>query len=138
MNGSAIPWAAGGIAVNSAGLFVATGCRGPGVGSTPAYATSTDGSTWTTPAAMNGSTIKCYMASIAVSSSGKFVAVGYDTFYNYTLYATSTDGSTWTTPAQMNSYAQYLTMLGVTVNSSGVFVAVGYNGPGYYAVGTGS
>jgi hypothetical protein len=52
----------------------------------PVYATSTNGSTWTTPAAMNGSTTAAYMNSVTVNSSGLFVAVGYNSSV-YPVYA---------------------------------------------------
>jgi hypothetical protein len=68
--------------INSIGLFVAVG--NPGA---PVYATSSDGSTWTTPATM-GSGLNSTITSVAVNSSGLLVAVGYD-YNNYPAYATS-------------------------------------------------
>ena len=123
-----------GVTVNSSGKFVAVGYDGSNY---PVYATSTDGSTWTTPATMNGSTTVANMYGVTASSSGKFVAVGFNGS-NYPVYATSTDGSTWTTPATMNGSTTAANMYGVTVNSSGKFVAVGYDGSNYpvYATST--
>jgi photosystem II stability/assembly factor-like uncharacterized protein len=72
------------VTVNSSGLFVAVGYNGY-----PVYATSTNGSTWTTPALMNGSSVAATMYSVTVNSSGLFVAVGYNDS-NYPVYATST------------------------------------------------
>ena len=115
------------IAVNSAGNFVAVGNNSSNY---PMYSTSTDGVTWTTPAAMNGSTTVAYMNSVAVDSSGKFVAVGYNS-NNYPVYATSTDGSTWTTPAAMNGSTTVAYMNGVAVNSAGKFAAVGFDSNNY-------
>ena len=74
------------VTVNSSGLFVAVGY---GTNGYPLYATSSNGSTWTTPALMNGSSVYARMQSVTVNSSGVFVAVGYDT-NGYPLYATST------------------------------------------------
>ena len=125
-----------GVTVNSAGLFVAVGI---GSGAAPLYATSTNGSTWTTPARINGSTTPAYFYSVAVNSAGLFVAVGSLSTGGGPLYATSTNGSTWTTPALMNaSFDAFLIQRAVAVNSSGLFVAVGYNVSTYpvYAVST--
>jgi len=108
--------------VNSSGLFVAIG-RGTNATYSPIYATSTDGSTWTTPANMNGSTVHANMQCLAVNSSGLFVALGVDV-NNYAVYATSTNGSNWTTPALMNGSVVW-TPTSITVNSSGLFVAIG-------------
>jgi hypothetical protein len=61
------------VAVNTTGLYVAVGYT---LSNAPLYATSTDGSTWTTPALMNGSTSSARMNSVTVNNSGPFVAVG--------------------------------------------------------------
>jgi hypothetical protein len=124
----------GGAVANSSGKFVAVGYGSP---SYPQYATSTDGTTWTAPATMNGSTTVAYMRGVTVNSSGLFVAVG-ENGSNYPVFATSTDGSTWTTPATMNGSTTVAYMRGVTVNSSGLFVAVGVNASNYpvYATST--
>ena len=121
MNGSTVVASMNSVTVNSSGKFVAVGYDGNNY---PVFATSTDGSTWTTPVLMNGSTVVASMNSVTVNSSGKFVAVGYDG-NNYPVFATSTDGSTWTTPALMNGSTVIAPMNSVTVNSSGMFVAVG-------------
>jgi hypothetical protein len=60
-----------GIAVSGAGQFVAVGFGGG-----PRFATSSDGSTWTTPALMNGSSASANQRAVAVNSSGLFVSVG--------------------------------------------------------------
>ena len=83
-----------------------------------------------TPALMNGSSTFSAMNSVAVNSSGLFVAVGYGS-NNYPVYATSSNGSTWTTPATMNGSSVQAFMYSVAVNSSGLFVAVGYNNSFY-------
>jgi hypothetical protein len=137
MNNSSYGAAMVSVTVNSSGLFVAVGNAAQGADATPLYATSTDGSTWTTPAKMNISNVNAIMLSVTVNSSGLFVAIGrYSN--GYPLYATSTNGSTWTTPALMNNSNSEANMNGVTVNSSGLFVAVGYNTNGYplYATST--
>ena len=98
-----------------------------------AYSTVDDGSVWTAPASMNGSTTVAYMTSIAYGSpAGSYVAVGYNAS-NYPAYATSTNGSTWTTPVLMNGYTGYARMTSIAYSSfaAGLFVAVGYNGNGY-------
>ena len=73
------------VAVNSSGLFVAVGNDS---NQYPFYATSSNGSTWTSPATMNGSTATAYIEAVAVNSSGLFVAVGTNSS-NYAVYATS-------------------------------------------------
>ena len=133
MNGTTTTAQMNGVTVNSSGLFVAVGQDL--TTSVALYATSTDGSTWTTPAAMNGTTLSGVINAVTVNSSNKFVAVGGS---GTALYATSTNGSTWTTPARMNSSAVATDMYGVTWSSAlGLFVAVGYNtftpAAGYYA-----
>ena len=126
MNGSTGEARMYSVAVNSAGLFVAVGSKLSAPLYTPVYATSTNGSTWTTPALMNGSTAGASMYSVTVNSAGLFVAVGANST-NWPVYATSTNGSTWTTPALMNGSTYYASMTSVTVNSAGLFVAVGIN-----------
>jgi hypothetical protein len=74
------------VAINSADLFVAVGYT---TGGGPMYARSTDGTTWTTPAQMNGSSQVSYITEVAVNNTGLFVAVGYNAS-NYSVYATST------------------------------------------------
>jgi alpha-tubulin suppressor-like RCC1 family protein len=128
MNGSSTVAFIQSITVNSSGLFVAVGYDNNGY---PLYATSSNGSTWTTPALMNGSSVGARMQSVTVNSSGLFVAVGYNGSSGYPVYATSTDGSTWTTPALMNGSSAVAYMQSVTVNSSGLFVAVGADGSTY-------
>jgi hypothetical protein len=108
------------VAVNSAGLFVAVGYDN--ALNRAAYATSSNGSTWTTPALMGGG-VAGYMFGVAVNSSGKFVAVGYNATSNV-LISSSVDGSTWATPTV---FAYQATLYGVAVNSLGKFVAVGRN-----------
>jgi hypothetical protein len=75
MNGSTAYAPMVAITVSSAGLFVAVGYFGLFVNE-PVYATSTNGSNWTTPALMNGSTANLAMEGVAVNSAGLFVAVG--------------------------------------------------------------
>ena len=138
MNGSTAGANMDSVAVNSSGLFVAVGNIAYPYYPYPVYATSSDGSTWTTPATMNGSTTTAYMTGVTVNSSGLFVAVGYDNNSNYPLYATSSDGSTWTTPAAMNGSGSFAQMKSVAVNRAGVFVAVGNDGNNYPVYATSS
>jgi len=113
----------GGIVCNAAGLFVAVGYD---LGGAPQYATSINGSNWTTPSLMNGSSAVARMKSVAINSSGLFVAVGYNSS-NFPVYATSSNGSTWTTPALMNGSSAVALMQSITVDSTGLFMAVGYD-----------
>ena len=113
------------------GTFEATGY--------PAYAVF-DGSNWSNPIAMGGTTTAAVMQGITVNSSGLFVAVGFDNTTTYTpLYAYSSDyGNTWTAPAQLGASTGYI-MTSIAVNSSGKFVAVGNTpsfGNGVYATST--
>jgi hypothetical protein len=85
MNGSTTLATMLSVAVNSAGLFIAVGADS---GLSPLYATSSNGSTWTTPALMNGSTVYAYMNSVTVNRTGLFVAVGSNS-NNYPVYAAS-------------------------------------------------
>jgi hypothetical protein len=110
------------IVVNSSGLFVAVGYESST--SYPLYATSSNGTVWTTPARMNSSTTYARMNGVTVNSSGLFVAVGYDSI-GAPLYATSSDGSSWSTPARMNGSSAAAYMRAIEVNSSGQFVAIG-------------
>ena len=89
MNGSTNPVRMYGVTVNNGlGLFVAVGCSAtypnPGY-----YATSTDGSTWTTPAAMNGISSASLMYAVTSLSSGLFVAVGTGSSASTPFYAAS-------------------------------------------------
>ena len=138
MNGSTTTATITAVTVNSAGLFVAVGYTGSGTGSRAVYATSINGSTWTTPAIMNGSATTAHMQAVAVNSSGLFVAVGSigNSTTLRTGYATSTDGSTWTTPAQLGNSTLRVTMTYLAVNSSGLFVAVTAQGGLYLVVAT--
>jgi photosystem II stability/assembly factor-like uncharacterized protein len=86
MNGSTTFAQMKGVAVNSSGLFVAVGFN---TNNYPMYATSSNGSTWTTPALMNGSSTAAIMNSVAVNSAGLFVAVGSNGS-NYPVYSKST------------------------------------------------
>jgi len=106
----------------------------------PAYAVF-DGTNWSNPIAMGGTTTAAVMQGITVNSSGVFVAVGYDNTTTYTpLYAYSSNyGNTWSVPAQIGAATGY-NMTSIAVNSSGKFVAVGYAtsgaGNGVYATST--
>ena len=113
-------------AVSSSGTYVAVGYSlASGSLYAPIFSYSTNGTTWSTPAFMNGSTVGARMLAVTVNSSGLFVAVGYNQSNNAAVYATSSNGTTWTTPALMNGNTSISLMQAVTVNSSGLFVAVG-------------
>ena len=133
MNGSTVSSPLTSVAVNSAGLFVAIGFKfASPTDYGPVYSTSTDGTTWTTPAYIAGNLNPALLSAITVNSSDLFVAVGGtlstpDKPVRSTgaLYATSTDGSTWSTPAQMPGSEITYVMDAITLSPSGTFVAVG-------------
>ena len=113
------------VTVNASGLFVAVGYNNGGF---PVYATSSNGSTWTTPAVMNGTATPTMMLGVTVNAAGLFVAVGKasNSSSRTPQYATSTDGSTWTNPTSMSASLP-TTLTSVAVNAAGLFVAVGYD-----------
>ena len=85
MNGSTAVAIMNSVTVNSSGLFVAVGQN---INNYPVYATSSNGSTWTTPTQMNGSSTYAEMQAVTVNSSGLFVAVGFNS-NGYPDYVTS-------------------------------------------------
>jgi hypothetical protein len=111
---------------------VGVGYASPAGGSYPTYATSANGSTWTTPAAMNSYTSNAMLMTNIVWSAALnlFVAMGYtlNASYYQPVSAWSADGTTWTTPAAMGGatgttgYYQ-----GLAVNDTGLCVATGYD-----------
>jgi hypothetical protein len=109
----------------SLNIFVAVGYNGANY---PVFATSTDGSTWTTPALMNGSTTIAYLRAVSFTY-GIFIAVGFN---NSTMpvYATSANGTSWTTPASWGTIADNGAARAIAVNSSGKMVVVGSNSMG--------
>lgn len=127
VNGSTTPATLLAVAVSNTGRYAAVGSRQFDGSQLPVAATSTNGTTWTTPAVMGGTSSGALMYGVAVNSSGLFVAVGYNSSGFRPVYSTSSDGSTWTVPALMNGSTDQGTILGVTVNSTGRFVAVGHN-----------
>ena len=147
MNGSSYVFQAFGMAVNSSGLTVAIGVGDtvsyPNFNNYSMYATSTNGTTWTTPARVSGSTTTHWLRGIAVNSSGLFVSVGVDFTTNsatrYPIYSTSTNGSNWTTPSTMNGSTTVAYMNGVAWSPTlNLFVAVGgdASGDAVYATST--
>lgn len=118
-----------GVAVSPSGRFVAvgTGATSPTAPFQPRFSTSTDGTTWTSPTAFNGTARTDTMKAIACSSAGRFVAVGQAGAGSWGCFTTSTDGTTWTTPADFPAgTGSVFTPFSIAVNSSGRFVAVGY------------
>jgi hypothetical protein len=89
MNGSAITVRMESVAVSSNGLFVAIGIDGNNDPSPGRFATSSDGSTWTTPANINNSSATNNINGIAVNSSGLFVVIGTDSVYGASTYSTN-------------------------------------------------
>jgi hypothetical protein len=70
-------------------------------GGVPAYMTSADGSTWTTPTSIPGavSGVFYFNAAMTVNTSGNFVVTGYNAFDSAPWYAYSANGSTWAAAA---------------------------------------
>jgi hypothetical protein len=116
-------------------LFVTVG----GISGGLAYSTSTNGTTWTTPVSIAGSTSLMQILSLEVNSAGVFVGVGQLQVggSGQPLYMTSTNGTDWCVPTSFNGSTSIGYMRGVmysTVTSK--FVAVGVdNGTNWiYAV----
>jgi hypothetical protein len=128
-NGSTTRGEAYAIAVNSSGVMAAVGFVVAYPSSKASYTRSTDGSTWTTPATINGTSTISRMSGIVALPSGKFVAVGYDPVTNNGggYVATSADGSTWTTPTSIGSCNWNAVCYNPT---AGRIVAVGDDGGG--------
>lgn len=124
-----------GIAVNSSGFFVTVGAYyGAGVGMpVPTVITSATGTSWNTPVTltMASDVLSCRLTSVAVSSTGRFVAVGHGLLLGGVpsmMYATSTNGTTWSvvSPALNTSLASPVNMK-IAVSPSKIFAAVGTN-----------
>jgi hypothetical protein len=133
-NGSTSVFQVRGIAVNSSGRFVAVG-NGVGPNNLGLFTTSTNGTTWTTPAVMNNSGATFVAQSVTVNSSGLFIAVGYNASIQCNC-ATSSNGTTWTSPTDINvggaipfSTAGLFPI--VVNNNTGLFVAI-YDNPSVY------
>jgi hypothetical protein len=122
------------LAVNASGTFVFVGSDQSA--NAPLYAVSTNGTTWTAPARMNGSSTIANMKSVAVNSSGLFVALGQNT-NNYPVYATSANGSTWTTPASLASFNSSYFPNGIIWSPAlNKFVSVGFSSGSAYTTST--
>ena len=86
MNGSTTVAYIKAVTVDYSGLFVAVGYNSSIYA---VYATSSNGSTWTTPALMNNISSDGVMTAAVMNSNRLCVAVGYTNTNNYPLYATS-------------------------------------------------
>jgi hypothetical protein len=110
--------------VNGSGTtFVAVGINSVNV---PVYAISTNGLTWSTPVAINGTNTAVNQMTAVAYGSGTYVALGYDNSYN-SIYTYSTNGTTWITP----------TALAGDSAGNGLS-ALAYDGTKFVAVGTNS
>jgi len=109
-------------------LFVTVGAIIGGLG----YMTSADGVTWSSPAAITGSTSSMSILSLTVNSSGVFVGVGQIQGASTTpIYMTSTNGTDWCIPTSFNGSTTVGFMRGIVYSTSlGKFVAVGTDNSG--------
>jgi hypothetical protein len=81
-------------------LFITIGNLTGGLG----YSTSTDGSTWTNPELISGSTSYMQILSLAENQAGELVGVGQIQVgcNGEPLYMTSANGTNWSTPSLFN------------------------------------
>jgi hypothetical protein len=101
------------------GIFVSVGSSGSSI---PTYATSVNGSTWSTVNTMPFGAGNGSMYAVTYTGSN-WVAVG-STNGQIGFYSTSTNGSSWTAPAVFNEETTGV-VLSVASNGSGTVVAVG-------------
>jgi hypothetical protein len=107
------------ISVNTAGNFVVTGYNS--FGTTPWYAFSANGSTWTAqPMTGSGFTPKALAWS---NYHNVFVTIG--DISGSLGYSTSTNGTTWTNPVSITGSTNLMTIFSLTEDSSGILVGVG-------------
>jgi len=105
-------------------LFVTTGNMSGGLG----YSTSTNGTTWTAPTLISGSTSAMQILSMTVNSAGVFVGVGQIQVgaTGQPLYMISTNGTDWSVPTSFNGSTAVGFMRGVVYSTTlDKFVAVG-------------
>ena len=129
-----------GVTTNSSGTLVATGYGDFGVTGTLAIqSSSTNGTTWTTPTNVNGTTTFSMMRRAGCNTSGRFIIVGRGAG-GPPASSYSDNGTSWTTPANIGSING--TLFNVVCSSSGRWVAVGStnlngsNGIAIYATST--
>lgn len=118
-------------------IFVTVGALVGGLG----YMTSADGVTWSSPAAITGSTSAMSILSMNVNSAGVFVGVGQIQGASTTpIYMASTNGTDWSVPTSFNGSTAVGFMRGIVYSTSlSKFVAVGTDntGPNWiYAIST--
>jgi len=101
------------------------------IGSIPgslAYATSPDGTTWTSPVTMAGSTSAATIVSLAEGPFGVIVGVGQLQVgaTSEPIYLTTTNGTDWSVPTLLNGSAAVGYLRGVVWNTAtSTFVATG-------------
>jgi hypothetical protein len=108
-------------------LFVTIG----GISGSLAYSTSTNGTTWTTPTAITGSTGAAQILSLVENPSGVIVGVGQLQVgaTSEPVYLTSTNGVDWSVPTLLNGSTAVGYLRGVVWNTAtSTFVAVGADG----------
>lgn len=113
------------VACNSNNLFVAV-CYNTGT-TTPYYATSTNGTTWSTAGQISANTNHNDIRHIS-SQGTRFIMIGRSAATSRGVWNTSTNGTTWnTTTTDFGSNTTACTMTCSAANSSAKFVAVGYD-----------
>jgi hypothetical protein len=132
-NGVSTPFNGGIISmtVSPSGKFVVVGFFNDGIKDVPIYATSDNGTTWSSATSLGSYSGSYRLNSITVNSSGLFVAVGNESAVGGAIYTTSTNGTTWSAPALLSGTDISDSLNGIAVNTStGKFVAVGGGGTG--------
>jgi hypothetical protein len=105
--------------------YVAVGSNGYS-GSNGYFTTSADGTSFSTPARFNDSSVSFSVYGLAFGNN-TFVASGWGGPSAYGFYSTSTNGTTWSTPSTSSNVLSYNYGLGF---GGGRFVSVGANGSG--------
>jgi hypothetical protein len=78
---------------------------------------------FSSPANMGGSSSTYYIRTALATSSGSFIAAGYNSNI-YPVISTSSNGTSWSSPT-LTGYSNYFAVGGIAVNSSGTIVIVG-------------
>lgn len=107
-------------------LFVTIGNTGSGL----AYSTSTNGTTWTSPVSIAGTTDLMQIFSLKENPSGVLVGVGQIQVggTGQPIYLTSTNATDWSVPTSFNGSTSIGYMRNILYSASlGKFVAIGFD-----------